>query len=115
MTAVDTLLMKPGKYRNRKVEVGGLMFDSAKEARHWGDLCLLERAGKITRLRRQIRYPLVVEGKHICALIADFAYEDEAGALVVEDVKSAYTRTLPVWRIKSKLFAALYGFKIVEV
>lgn len=103
------------KYRNKKTEIDGLLFDSAKEAQRWHELTLLQAAGEIQNLRRQVRFPLVVEGKRICALVADFTYENADGGQVVEDVKSAFTRKLPVWRIKSKLFAALYGFPVEEV
>ncbi|MCR5876953.1 DUF1064 domain-containing protein [Phenylobacterium sp. J367] len=102
------------KYGNRKTTVGGIEFDSAKEAKRWGELQLLERAGQITNLRRQVPYPLTVDGVRVAKLIVDFEYR-EKGEVVVEDVKSAYTRTLPVWRLKSKLFKAIYGFPVREV
>jgi hypothetical protein len=107
--------MKAPKYGNRKTELDGVTFDSAKEARRWSELNLLQRAGQIRDLRRQVRYPLKVEGKLICTLVADFAYEDAEGGTVVEDTKSDFTRKLPVWRIKSKLFSALHGFDVREV
>jgi len=108
------------KYRNRKVVVDGFTFDSAKEARHWSNLRLLQRAGKIRNLRRQVPYPLVVIAPDgtpvtIAKLVVDFDYEDEAGQLVVEDTKSAFTRKLPVYRLKAKHFAAQYGFPVREV
>jgi hypothetical protein len=106
--------MTASKYRNRKVELDGHTFDSAKEAKRWGELKLLERAGQIANLQRQVRYPLIINGRRVCSLIADFAYEQE-GRVVVEDTKSDFTRKLPVWRIKSKLFEALNGFPIREV
>jgi hypothetical protein len=99
--------MKPPKYRNKRVVVDGVRFDSAGESRRWAELQLLERAGQIRNLERQKRIPLVVEGVKICDVVIDFLYF-EGQARVAEDHKSAYTAKLPVWRLKKKLLAALY-------
>ncbi len=101
--------MKRAKYGN--VKANG--FDSTKEARRHADLVLLERAGKIVNLMRQSRYTLVVGNHHICDYVADFTYYDGA-RMVVEDVKSAATRKLPVYRIKKKLMAACLLIDIQE-
>ena len=95
------------KYRNRKVTVGDMTFDSAGELTRWYELKLLEKAGAIRNLERQVRVPLVVNGQKICAVVVDFAFF-EVQRRVWEDHKSAYTRTLPVWRIKKKLIDALF-------
>ena len=103
----------PPKYRNRKTVVDGITFDSAKEARRWIELTLLDKAGAISNLRRQVRFPLSVNGQLICTYIADFCYT-ENGHEIVEDVKSAHTRKLPVFRIKYKLMRAIHGVAIRE-
>lgn len=105
--------MKPPKYRNRKTVVDGVTFDSAKEAKRWGELILLDRTGVIANLKRQVRIPLKVNGHLVCTFVADFTY-DENGSEVVEDVKSPFTRKLPVYRIKYKLLKALTGVVIRE-
>ncbi len=74
-------------------------------------------------LELQPKFPVIVAGVKIGSYVADFAYIDTArrgphgqvGCKVVEDVKSAPTRTrLYIW--KKKLVEALYpGVKIVEV
>lgn len=102
------------KYANRKVTVDGLTFDSAKEARRYGELRLIERAGQITDLQCQPVFRLDVNGQHVCKYIADFSYL-ENGQRVVEDVKSDFTRKLPVYRLKSKLLKAVHGVEIKEV
>lgn len=104
----------PSKYRNRVTVVDGVRFDSAKEARRLSELALLERAGEITELRRQVTYALDVNGHSICRYIADAVYRDRTGSLVVEDVKSPATRKLPAYRIKAKLMKAIHGVEIVE-
>lgn len=101
------------KFRNQKVEVDGERFDSKKEAGRWSELRLLERSGQISRLSRQVRIPLRVNGKLVCTFIPDFTYV-ENGKEVVEDVKSPITRKHPVYRIKVKLLEALTGQTVKE-
>src|SRR4051812_46171388 len=48
------------KYGARPTTVGGVRFDSAKEARRWGELCVLAAAGVVTGLERQPRFALMV-------------------------------------------------------
>lgn len=106
--------MSLSKYKNKKVSIGGHTFHSAKEGRRWQELVLLERSGQISSLRLQPRYKLIVEGKLVCSYIGDFAYL-ENGEEVTEDVKSEFTRKLPLYRVKAKLFEALMGRSIKEV
>lgn len=102
------------KYRNKKIEFDGQKFDSLKEFHRWQDLKILEKAGVIEGLDRQKRYRIEVAGVHICDYVADHVYT-EKGRLIVEDVKSAFTRKLPVYRIKKKLMKANFGIEILEV
>lgn len=51
--------MRKNKYHARKVKVDGIVFASQKEADRWRELQLLERAGKITELRRQVPFLLI--------------------------------------------------------
>lgn len=109
-------MLKPRKYKNIKIEVDGLKFDSKKEARRYGELKLLQRAGEISELELQEKIPLTVNDQKVCTYVADFSYYDKAlGRAVIEDVKSEYTRKLPVYRLKRKLHKAIYGFDITEV
>jgi hypothetical protein len=104
---------KPSKYRNRKVTVDGITFHSAKEARRYGELKLLNKAGEILGLRLQPRFPLRVNGALVCTYVADFEYHDlRTDKIVVEDVKGVRTDT---YKLKAKLFAALHGFPVREV
>jgi hypothetical protein len=107
---------KKAKYRNRKKEVDGIVFDSEKEARRYGDLMLQLKAGEIGLLELQKEFVLKVDGKKICKYKADFVYVIMAtGESVVEDVKSDATRKLPAYRLKKKLMRAIYGIEISEV
>lgn len=102
-----------GKYNARKTEVDGFVFDSRKEAARYQELKLLERAGEITNLVMQVRYPCVINGEAICSYIADFEYITTADdKLHTEDVKGFKT---DVYKLKKKLVEALYKIKIEEV
>lgn len=50
---------KKSKYGSRKVTVDGITFDSVREYNRYKELKLLERAGKITNLKRQVKYLLI--------------------------------------------------------
>lgn len=109
------------KFGNRKIDTEDGVFDSKREYMRWCELKLLQRAGEISKLRRQIPFVLIPKqtdekGKTLereCKYIADFVYE-EGGKTVVEDVKSVATKT-PEYRIKKKLLLERFGIRIVEV
>lgn len=122
------------KYRSKTLAFEGEKFDSQKEFRRWQELRLLERAGKIEGLRRQVRFELVPPqyetvprysdktGKrlkdaqkvveHGVCYIADFVYRwVDDGATVVEDSKGVKTEA---YIIKRKLMLHIHGIKIFE-
>lgn len=88
-------------------------YASKAEARRAEELHLLEKAGKITELRKQYRFKLLPkqDGERAVHYIADFVYLDEAGKLVVEDVKGVRT---PLYKLKKKLMLYVFGIKIRE-
>lgn len=126
------------KYRNQKIVVDGIEFDSKKEARRYCELKLLQRAGKIEKLELQKVFQLIPAqyeyferygktGKRLkdgmrcieksCVYVADFAYMQD-GKQIVEDTKgyrdpssAGYAKFV----IKRKLMLWQYGIKIVEV
>jgi hypothetical protein len=105
--------MRRNKFGAKKTTVDGIEFDSKAEAKRWGELRLLERAGKIKNLERQVRYDLVVNGVNIGFYKADFRYWDQGSSQhVVEDVKGVRT---PVFAIKAKLMKALHRVEIIEI
>lgn len=126
------------KYGNRQIEYNGEKYDSVKEYRRHDELKLLERAGKITGLQRQVKFELVPKqceestevfkrGKNkglprpgkvlesdVC-YVADFVYQQD-GKRIVEDVKgykggAAYA----IFTIKRKLMLERYGIRIKEI
>ena len=107
------------KHGAKKTVVHGITFASQAEARRYQELLLSGLAGDLTDLEIQPRFRIEVNGRHICDYVADFRYT-LAGAApsgspdVVEDVKSAWTRTLPVYRLKKKLMSAAYDIEVYE-
>lgn len=105
-------LMGLRKYRNEPTEIDGHKFPSKKEAKRFSELKLLERAGQITGLTLQPKFPLVVNGHKVCSYIGDFMYVQEprgpATKIVIEDTKGYRT---DAYRIKRKLFIALHPDK----
>jgi hypothetical protein len=101
------------KYGARKLTApDGQKFDSVKEYHRWGCLRLLERAGKISDLKRQVSFELIPkqDGERACTYVADFTYY-ENGQYVVEDCKGFKT---DVYRIKKKLMKWVHGISITE-
>lgn len=107
------------KYHSRKVTIDGVTYDSLKEYHRFCDLKLMQRAGIITGLQRQVKYELIptqrINGKAVeqpTSYYADFVYKDHDGNLVVEDVKGFRT---DVYILKRKLMLYFYGIQIHEV
>ena len=111
--------MKPvNKYGSRKVKANGLVFDSRREYNRWCELALLQKAGQVTELQRQVKFELIpsqrVDGKvaeRACTYVADFVYK-ENGKTVVEDTKGFKTKD---YIIKRKLMLWVHGIRIIEV
>lgn len=122
---------KGNKYSNKKIEVDGITFDSKREAKRYKELLLLEQAGAISNLQRQVKYVLIPtqrepdtvgarggihKGKVIekeCAYYADFVYFDrEKQEIVVEDTKGMKTID---YVIKRKLMLYRHGIRITEI
>lgn len=107
------------KYRAKKTEVDGIVFDSKKEARRYQELKLFEKAGVISDLQTQVKFVLIpaqrINGKVVereCSYVADFVYLDEAGKKVVEDTKGVKTKD---YIIKRKLMLWVHFIRIKEV
>lgn len=109
--AVPIADAKQSKYRNKKTEIDGRVFDSKREANHYLDLREQQRAGLITDLRCQVPIPLIVNNHCIGNYVADFQYFDAAGELVTVDVKGFRT---DVYKLKRDILAA-NGITIREV
>ena len=123
------ILAYRSKYGNKKVGYNGENFDSLKEYRRFCELSLLEKAGEITDLKRQVKFELipaqyepstigarggVKRGKLLereVSYIADFVYT-QYGKQVVEDTKGFRTAD---YIIKRKLMLWVHGIRINEI
>lgn len=131
--------LRRSKYHAKPTVVDGIRFASMKEAKRYGELKLLEKAGEIEQLKLQPRFDLCVPfsaggNAVIGSYVADFEYQTVIrgetvtvhrgdgwkrdfkcgvrGERVVEDVKGYKT---PVYRLKKKMVEAQYGIQIREV
>lgn len=97
------------KYGNTRTEYNGILYDSAKEAGRALQLDMLQRAGKVSNVKRQVSIPLMVNGVKVATYRADFIYTDnETGVQVIEDVKGYETA---IFKLKKKILEA-NGYKI---
>lgn len=89
-------------------------YDSKKEARRGAELELLQRAGHIKNLKRQLKIELVPkfekDGKKYRAInyVADFYYQ-ENGREIIEEVKGFET---DVWKLKKKLILKFTDYEL---
>ena len=101
---------KQNKFKNKKIIIDGIKFDSKKEGYYYVYLKELEKTNKISNLQLQVKYELQPKFKRdnktyrSITYIADFAYE-ENGKTVVIDVKGFKT---DVYKLKKKLL--LYNY-----
>jgi hypothetical protein len=105
---------KESKFKNEKVvDASGRKFDSKREAKRAGELELMQKMGKISDLKYQVRFEIVPQqGKRLAAYyIADFTFV-ENGQLVVADAKGCRTRE---FILKSKLMLQVHGITVREV
>lgn len=112
---------KPSKYRNKKIVIDGIKFDSEKEANRYAQLRMLLRVGEISELELQKPFVLIpaqkgADGKVIeraVKYIADFYYRDNRrNQYVVEDTKGVRTDD---YIIKRKLMLYIHKLKIKEI
>lgn len=123
---------KESKYGNKKVVVGGIEFDSKREARRYLELKAAENAGVIQDLQMQVEFELIPaqyeyfdrygkKGQRLkagqrciekkCCYVADFTYWAD-GKRIVEDTKGHRTKD---YIIKRKLMLYIHGIRIKEV
>lgn len=120
------------KYRSKKVELDGFIFDSKKEADVYLDLKDQKAKGYISDFQRQVRYELVPAAyeerdardkkgrlvrKKVCVekavdYVADFVVTFPDGEVSVIDPKGKRTKD---YVIKRKLMRHVHGIAIKEV
>ena len=107
--ATKIKLKRPNKYRAKRVVLDGIGFHSQGEATRYAALALLQRAGEISGLCTQVKFPLhAPSGDLIGTYIADYTYA-ENGEHVVEDFKGFET---DLFRWKRKHLEFEYDLKL---
>lgn len=114
--ALPSPAKKTSKYRARKVEIDGIVFDSKAEAKYYRQLQLQVAAGEIESFDCQVPYALIVNGDLVATYVADFVTYEKGAPSCVIDVKG-YTKgqAYAMFRLKQKLVKALYGIDVKVV
>ena len=113
------------KYHNKPTVMNGITFDSKREAVRYSYLRALEKAGEITQLELQPKFPLLgADGEQLlvrsngypngrrATYVADFRYRVVATEeVIVEDVKGVRT---PVYKLKRAILER-QGVRVIEV
>ncbi|MGL4576995.1 MAG: DUF1064 domain-containing protein [Burkholderiaceae bacterium] len=107
------------KYRNKPVTIGGEKYRSQREADRHRNLTLLQTAGEIAGLTREVPFVLAPgvkferdkRAKPALRYVADFVYTTKFGQTVVEDCKGVRTQ---VYRIKRHLMKVTHGIEVFE-
>ena len=111
---------KKSKYKNKKIIIDEIKFDSTKEGKRYLELKQKEKLGEITNLRLQVKFELQpsfkINGKTVRAIsyVADFVYK-ENGNEVIEDVKASKNFQTDVYKLKKKMFEYKYKIEIKEI
>lgn len=98
-------MLKNNKYRNRRIVVNGIQFQSVAESEFYKLLYQLN-----VNHRRQVRYDLRVNDTLICYYYADFVVPVPGQPDVVIDIKGVETRD---FKIKRKLMKAIYNIDVI--
>lgn len=130
-----SLRPRRSKFGAKSTTVDGIRFDSMKEARRYGELKLLLKAGTITGLKIHPTFdlwagvmehaqktitdeivltvaPLVKAG----TFTLDFQYFDiPTGRWIYEDVKGGKTTMTEAYQLRKRLLYANYGIVVREV
>ena len=116
--------MRKSKFKNIRVEVDGIRFDSKKEAKRYSELKLLEKAGEIGNLELQPSFKLSCGDRPIlikspgypngrqATYRADFAYWcPKREKRVIEDAKGYRT---DVFKLKRAIVEAMHPAVTIE-
>ena len=98
---------KQSKYRNKRTEYNGRIYDSKREAQRAAELQLLVKSGDVAAVLEQVAFTLAGGIKYR----ADFVILGWDGTFTVEDSKGILTKE---YRLKKRLMAER-GIEIHEV
>lgn len=96
---------KRNKYRNKKVTIDGMLFDSMAEGDYYNYLKLLRQAGEVTHFLRQVPFDLPGKTKYRLDFLVFYA----SRAVEYVDVKGSVTAE---FKLKKRQVEDLYPVKI---
>lgn len=106
------------KYRNKRVMIDGIRFDSKAEGDRYLALKAMQAVGAIQSLRMQVPFLLIPRqrrddgvAERECRYLADFVYL-VGDKTIVEDVKGVRTAE---YIMKRKLMLSVFGVSVQEV
>ena len=100
------------KYMAKKSVLNGQVYDSKFERDYAFELDLLQRSGEITEVKRQVDFPLYVNGKKITTYRADFVVTFHDGRKEIIETKGFKTDS---FRIKWNLLDAIMSVEHPEI
>jgi len=104
------------KFNNSRCQYNGSIYDSRKEAAYAQELDIrkhdIRAEFRVVEWKRQVKVSLDVNGKHIANYFCDFLVTFADGREEWHEVKGFATE---VWRLKEKLFRAIYPDRILKV
>lgn len=103
---------KRSKYGSKQVVFDNIIFHSTGEGYYYLELKDQVNRGMIAEFKRQVVFPLVVNGVHITTYRCDFITKDFGGNYQVIDFKGYETEE---YKIKRQLMIACYGIAIKEI
>lgn len=89
----------------KKTEYGGHLYDSRFEAQYAIELTMRQNAKEIKSFETQVTLPLEVNNYVVCTYKIDFVVYHNDGTIEYVETKGYPT---DVWKLKWKLFEALY-------
>ena len=92
----------------------GQIFQSTLEATYYNRMWVLQKAGEVQTIERQVRYEFIVNGVLVGTYLLDFRVTYTNGTIEHVDCKSQPTKTA-LYMIKKALMMALYKIEIKEV
>lgn len=112
--------MKRSKYGNTPTIIGAEKYRSKREASRHQSLLVMQRAGLIAGLVREVPFVLAAgvkiagekRARPPLRYFADFLYSTADGRIVAEDAKGVST---PLYRAKKHLMATVFNVHILEV
>ena len=96
------------KYRNKKTEYNGVMFDSKLEVIVAKELDLMLSGEAIKLWSRQYKMDLIVNGAKVGFYKADFWVKHNDGSEEIIECKGSMKIATSTWRLRWKIVHALY-------